>query len=292
MNGVNGANGGNNQPSTTKLTIKKNQGITQALFDLVKQMKSEGKAEISVGKITAQEWNQTINKNAELQRIREENDGQKIYSGGSDPKDYRGSFIVQPNQEIEFTAEEMNALYEGMGVTVKSNAPATTATPTVPAAPEVPQDAAADNIPKNDANPPSASTPPEVSPLTLIEQNRNMLNRDKLMKDFASDNSYEYDEDGYVTHTYDKNGKVTREILSNFRGKFYCYDYEYDADGNRTRLIAHANGKVIECCDYEYDADGNLTKEISRKADGTVDYYEVYEGDKWVKYNSDGTKKE
>ncbi len=303
VNNVNGANGGNNQPSTTKLTIKKNQGITQALFDLVKQMKSEGKAEISDGKITAQEWNQTINKIAELQRMREEIGGQKIYSGGSDRKDYHGSFIVHPNQEIEFTAEEMNALYEAMGVTIKSNAPAAPPAPAAPAAPPAPTAPAApaapaappapvapaapetpqvssDNIPQDDANPPKAINLSKSS-LTNIEQTKDMSNCGKSMvKDSASGNSYNYDEAGYVTHTYDENGNCTRRIARVFGETVdFYFDYEYDKDGNRTREITrNADGKVKNYTDFEPDKDGIMTG-VTHNADGTVNNDNKQKGD-------------
>ena len=96
----------------TKITIKKGQGLTHALRDLVKSQKMK----MSDDSISAAEWNKTIDKLTELQEKRKAAGKDSIFTGGTDRADFRGSFVVHPNQEINFTEEEMKELYEAMGV--------------------------------------------------------------------------------------------------------------------------------------------------------------------------------
>ncbi|MDR1327768.1 MAG: hypothetical protein LBJ74_05110 [Heliobacteriaceae bacterium] len=95
------------------LTIKKGQGLTYALLDLVNAQKME----MSNGKITLAEWNAAIDKLVEIQQARQNEGKASIFTGGTDRNNYRGNFVVHPNQQIEFTKEEMESLYSAMGVT-------------------------------------------------------------------------------------------------------------------------------------------------------------------------------
>jgi hypothetical protein len=110
------------QINAQSLTIKKGQCLTQALMDLVVAQKME----MSGGKITLAKWNATIDKLAEIQQARASEGKKSIFTGGTDRKDYRGSFVVHPNQKIDFTKEEMASLYGAMGVSFKKAEASTT----------------------------------------------------------------------------------------------------------------------------------------------------------------------
>ncbi len=129
----------------TKITIKKGQGLTHALRDLVK----EKNMVMSDGSISKAEWNNTMDKLAELQAKRSAEGKASIFTGGTNKTDYRTSFVVHPNQQIDFTEEEMNELYNAMGVSfaetekpAEPEAPAKPAAPSEPAEPEAPADSA------------------------------------------------------------------------------------------------------------------------------------------------------
>ncbi len=102
-----------------KVVIEKNQGITQALMKLVQ---TNPNSVISDDKITLSEWNATMDKLAEINEKRKSENKESIFTGKTDKTKagWHNSFIVQPNQEINFTAEEMAQLYTAMGVTFKA----------------------------------------------------------------------------------------------------------------------------------------------------------------------------
>lgn len=102
----------------TTIIIKKNKGITHALRDLVKKNPN---SILSDGKITAKEWNAVLDTLIDINNSRKSNNQKPIFTGGTDKSraGWHSSFVVHPNQKIEFTAEEMSALYSAMGVTLK-----------------------------------------------------------------------------------------------------------------------------------------------------------------------------
>ena len=103
----------------TAIVIKKNKGLTHALRDLVKENPN---SILSDGKITAKEWNAVLDKLIDINNARKANNQKPIFTGGTDKSraGWHSSFVVHPNQKIEFTPEEMSALYSAMGVTLKS----------------------------------------------------------------------------------------------------------------------------------------------------------------------------
>ena len=112
MGEVPGVNGAQSTVQPVKITIKKNQGITQALFDLVKNENLSG------GKIDAGEWKNALSVLNEIQANREKTGGANIYTGGAG-NDSHKNYIVQEGQQIEFTAKEIQKLYNALGVTLK-----------------------------------------------------------------------------------------------------------------------------------------------------------------------------
>ena len=105
-----------NEITAQKITIQKNMGLTQAL----KAHVLKNNYTMSDGKITAAEWSKTLDVLENINQKRKENGSTPIFSGGTDRSKagWHTSFVVQPNQEIEFTKEEMKELYEAMGVTL------------------------------------------------------------------------------------------------------------------------------------------------------------------------------
>ena len=103
----------------TTIVIEKDKGLTHALRDLVKKNPN---SILSDGKITAKEWNAVLDKLIDINNARKANNQKPIFTGGTDKSraGWHSSFVVHPNQKIEFTPEEMSALYSAMGVTLKS----------------------------------------------------------------------------------------------------------------------------------------------------------------------------
>ncbi len=101
------------------IVIKKNKGITHALK---KYVTDNPNSIMSDGKITAKEWNATLDKLIEINNQRKANNQKPIFTGGTDKSraGWHSSFVVHPNQKIEFTADEMGELLTAMGVTFKN----------------------------------------------------------------------------------------------------------------------------------------------------------------------------
>jgi len=109
-----------NEITTQKITIQKNMGLTQAL----KAHVLKNNYTMSDGNISAKEWNKTIDVLESINEKRKKAGSTPIFTGGTDRSKagWHTSFIVHPNQEIEFTKDEMKELYEAMGVTLDKTA--------------------------------------------------------------------------------------------------------------------------------------------------------------------------
>lgn len=105
-----------NEITSQKITISLNKGLTHALKNHVQQ----NNLTMSDGSISAKEWVNTMDKLAEINEKRKANGGQTIFTGGTDKSraGWHSSFVVKPDQEIEFTKEEMAELYSAMGVSL------------------------------------------------------------------------------------------------------------------------------------------------------------------------------
>ena len=82
-----------------KIIIDKNKGITHALKKLIEQMPN---SIISDEKITASEWDATLDKLVELNEKRKSEGNVSIFTGGTDltSKDWHNNFVVHSKQEI------------------------------------------------------------------------------------------------------------------------------------------------------------------------------------------------
>lgn len=105
-----------NEITAQKITIQKNMGLTQAL----KAHVLKNNYTMSDGSINAKEWNKTIDVLESINEKRKKAGSTPIFTGGTDRSKagWHTSFVVHPNQEIEFTKEEMKELYDAMGVTL------------------------------------------------------------------------------------------------------------------------------------------------------------------------------
>ena len=100
------------------IKIERKLGITHALKA---SLEGNTNAIISDGKITASEWDATLDKLIEINNRRKANGQESIFTGGIDKSraGWQNSFIVQPDAEITFTKEESEELYAAMGVSFK-----------------------------------------------------------------------------------------------------------------------------------------------------------------------------
>lgn len=103
-----------NEITAQKITIQRNMGLTQAL----KAHVLKNNYTMSDGSISAKEWNKTINVLENINKKRQKAGSAPIFGGGTEKSDWHSNFVVNPNEEIEFTKEEMKELYDAMGVTL------------------------------------------------------------------------------------------------------------------------------------------------------------------------------
>lgn len=174
----------------TTIVIKKNKGITHALRDYVK---SNPNSVITDGKITPKEWNAALDALVEINNNRKSANKTPIFTGGTDKTraGWHTSFVVHPEQKIEFTSEEMDSIYKALGVTFKKEVQSQEADPAKSApsaakdsAPTAPQDTtkvappvAKDSIPtapqdttKVVTQPPAAEEVSSVADSTDVEE--------------------------------------------------------------------------------------------------------------------------
>ena len=279
-----------------KIQIKKNLGITHALKDLVEQQKME----LSDGKITAKEWNAVLDKLIEIQQNRKANGQASIFGGGTDKtrNGWHNSFIVHPNQEIEFTADEIGQLYEAMGAKfTKASKPVT------------PAETSVAQPPADDTGKPEASEGTGQKPAGNVkEEKRTDENGNEYTAQIREDGKevarkYSTEDGDYtVSIEYDENGNKTREVETGYNTDKPKYIREYDSEGNKTRetrlredgttdnIYDYENGNLKtktyykedgKTLDrkylYEYDSEGNKTRETRLREDGTTRYIADYE---------------
>ena len=112
----------------TRIVITKPYGITHALKKLVEE---NPYATMSDGKITLSQWQKTLETLDKIQEERLKNNQAPIFRGGNDKTSngWKTSYIVYPDQNIEFTQEEMTSLYQSMGVQINEPEEVVVATP-------------------------------------------------------------------------------------------------------------------------------------------------------------------
>ncbi len=275
-----------NEIQGTKLVIQKDLGITHALEKLVENNKD---ALISDGKITTAEWNATMDKLAEINEKRKSEGKESIFTGKTDKSKsgWRTSFIVQKEQEIEFTKQEMNEIYLAMGVSFREK----TVRPEMPALPQIsaPFEVRSEVLSQSGIKIKSAPVS-EGNIIPAADKNPPKIDRKHPKKDKNLPDDYThslkkpeniYDDQDRIIAVKNLKGEVVREITRNTDGSIIEYhDYEYNENGDLTKDITRkANGAVSEYYECEYNSDGTVNREITRRADGSVKEYYDWEYD-------------
>ena len=278
----------------TTIKIKKNKGITHALKDMVDKLVEQKKAELTDGKITAQEWNAVLDKLVELQENRKAAGKASIFSGGTDKTQagWHNSFVVHPDQEITFTAEETAEIYEAMGVVIKGGS--------APVDPNDPADQPVDQEePPEGTQTPAGQLPEGITETAGKDENGRdcMIWKDQDGREIKRIYNNDDAETKYsVTVEYGENGKKTKEIetqMGNDKTDIIRY---YNEDGKISKVEDYADdGTTINSTKtYEYNEDGSYKETISgadEKPD-TVIEYDGSEEPRPVKktiYEDDGT---
>ena len=278
----------------TTIKIKKNKGITHALKDMVDKLVEQKKAELTDGKITAQEWNAVLDKLVELQENRKAAGKASIFSGGTDKTQagWHNSFVVHPDQEITFTAEETAEIYEAMGVVIKGGS--------APVDPNDPADQPVDQEePPEGTQTPAGQLPEGVTETAGKDENGRdcMIWKDQDGREIKRIYNNDDAETKYsVTVEYGENGKKTKEIetqMGNDKTDIIRY---YNEDGKISKVEDYADdGTTINSTKtYEYNEDGSYKETISG-ADEKPDEVIEYDGSeeprpvKKTVYEDDGT---
>ena len=111
---------------TTSVHIAKGQGLTQALKSYAQQNGYD------VSRISKQNWTNTINELETIQKSREENNLNSIYTEVNSSKPYGNMLVKEGN--IEFSEGEMQSLFTAMGLQLKTETPAADTVQTEPEA--------------------------------------------------------------------------------------------------------------------------------------------------------------
>ena len=278
----------------TTIKIKKNKGITHALKDMVDKLVEQKKAELTDGKITAQEWNAVLDKLVELQENRKAAGKASIFSGGTDKTQagWHNSFVVHPDQEITFTAEETAEIYEAMGVVIKGGS--------APVDPNDPADQPVDQEePPEGTQTPAGQLPEGVTETAGKDENGHdcMIWKDQdgreIKRIYNNDNA---EEKYSVTVEYGENGKKTKETETRYGDEKIDLIRYYNEDGKISKVEDYADdGTTINSTKtYEYNEDGSYKVTISG-ADEKPNYVIEYDNSeeprpvKETVYKDDGT---
>ena len=247
-----------NVPSIDAMTIKikKDKGITHALKNVVDNLIKQKKAELTDGKITLQEWNAVMDKLIELQNNRKAQGKSSIFGGGTDKTNsgWHNSFVVHPEQEISFTAEETAQIYEAMGVVIKNtNAPA-----------------ANQNAPEN---PNASQETPGPNGTTIKNGEYFAADGTKLAPEYARGTEIQFvDENGNKTasvRVWEGGEKVTyRDVdgkIISIKEFMQKYPNEYTQTISQ-QFVNYAGEEVASQISFNPDPDGN------KKFDGKVEF--------------------
>ena len=292
-------------PKIGPIEIKKGEGITYAL----KRIAQENKAIFSDGKITAKEWDKTLDALIEIQNDRKANNQKSIFGGGTDKTKagWHNSFVVNPGDKIEFTEEELTKIFNSMGVSFsKTEKTEKTEKPQPPVQPVAP------NPPVEEKNSTEGITQEERTDedgnaYTADIKDGQEVKRTYKRGDGTLSSVYEYQDGREVKYTsyaddgetvdstseteYDSSGNKAKETWKRGDGTLSGV-YEYK-DGKEVKYTNYAaDGATVNYTrEYEYDGSGSKTKETRKRGDGTISSVHDFKDDKEVKkidYAADG----
>ena len=254
-------------PATIK--IKKNYGITHALKDLVDEMIKNKTAELTDGKITAKEWNAVLDKLIELQQNRKAEGKASIFTGGTDKTKagWHNSFVVHPNQQIEFTAEETAQLYEAMGVKLTGTQAEKPEENETPAPEEKP---ATNETPKVEEKPDEGTPGPNGT--TIKNGQYYAQDGKRLNPHYARGTEMKFDESGVSARVFDDGSNVTYR----------------DKDGKlipQQQFIKDYPNEYIQVLDQQFSnyagketLDGKFSGEFKQDENGEITAFFTYNG--------------
>ena len=279
------------------IEIKKGEGITYAL----KRIAQENKAIFSDGKITAKEWDKTLDALIEIQNDRKANNQKSIFGGGTDKTKagWHNSFVVNPGDKIEFTEEELTKIFNSMGVsfskTEKTEKPQPPVQPVAPN-PPVEEKNSTEGITQEQR------TDENGAAYTADIKDGQEVKRTYKRGDGTLSEVYEYQDGREVKYTdyaddgetvnrtseteYDSSGNKAKETWKRGDGTVSSV-YEYQ-DGREVKYTVYAaDGETVNStCETEYDSSDNKAKETWKRGDGTVSSVYEYQDGKEVKYTS------
>ena len=289
-------------PKIGPIEIKKGEGITYAL----KRIAQENKAIFSDGKITAKEWDKTLDALIEIQNDRKANNQKSIFGGGTDKTKagWHNSFVVNPGDKIEFTEEELTKIFNSMGVsfskTEKTEKPQPPVQPVAPN-PPVEEKNSTEGITQEQR------TDENGAAYTADIKDGQEVKRTYKRGDGTVSRVYEYQDGREVKYTdyaddgetvdstceteYDSSGEIAKETWKRGDGTLSSV-YEYQ-DGREVKYTDYADdGETVNRTrESEYDGSGSKTKETRKRGDGTISSVHEYQDDKVVKkidYAADG----
>lgn len=295
---------------TIKIDSKTNS-LTKALKKLVE---NNSNLIFTDGKVTASEWNATMDKLAEINQARKQSGQDSIFSGGTDKTSagWQNSFIVHDGQEINFTAEEMKQLYDAMGVTVKS-APAEEPEEVEEEDPVEEVERSADPTPPAaDLNQPAPVRAPSVIPQLALNPEHVPSNDCYPEKAGTEEKKgfgpfkkvITYDENGYIESVKTKYYTIYVErdeegVATYYNKESYAKGQDVSENSNQYDKIEWYNSDMSPdgAFEYKYDENDNLISYVQRNADGTVKAYNNYEYNeqgldtRYIERNPDGSVK-
>ena len=284
-------------PKIGPIEIKKGEGITYAL----KRIAQENKAIFSDGKITAKEWDKTLDALIEIQNDRKANNQKSIFGGGTDKTKagWHNSFVVNPGDKIEFTEEELTKIFNSMGVsfskTEKTEKPQPPVQPVAPN-PPVEEKNSTEGITQEQR------TDENGAAYTADIKDGQEVKRTYKRGDGTVSRVYEYQDGRDVKYTgyaadgetvnstceteYDSSDNKAKATWKRGDGTVSSV-YEYQ-DGKEVKYTGYAaDGETVNStCETEYDSSSEIAKETWKRGDGTVSSVYEYQDGKEVKYTS------
>ena len=284
-------------PKIGPIEIKKGEGITYAL----KRIAQENKAIFSDGKITAKEWDKTLDALIEIQNDRKANNQKSIFGGGTDKTKagWHNSFVVNPGDKIEFTEEELTKIFNSMGVsfskTEKTEKPQPPVQPVAPN-PPVEEKNSTEGITQEQR------TDENGAAYTADIKDGQEVKRTYKRGDGTVSRVYEYQDGRDVKYTgyaadgetvnstceteYDSSDNKAKATWKRGDGTVSSV-YEYQ-DGREVKYTVYAaDGETVNStCETEYDSSGEIAKATWKRGDGTLSEVYEYQDGRAVKYTS------
>lgn len=282
-----------NEISAQKITIQKNMGLTQAL----KAHVLKNNYTMSDGSISAKEWNKTIDVLENINEKRKKDGQTPIFTGGTDRSKagWHTSFVVQPNQEIEFTKDEMKELYEAMGVSLdksaseaktKVNKKEETQSEKEIAKAEKKRIKAEKKAEKKRLKAEKKAEKERLKAEKKAEKERKKAEKKQAKLDNAHDKAAidvivpnEEKQRRKAQKGFDKANKVMLNIAYGKENPYIKVDKETDENGTYTTKIAKIKERYVKA---KYDRSGNLV-DVEINVDNSKKHYAPD-----VKYSADG----